>query len=217
MNAQALRPGLPPLPARWLTRPLDHRGYPVPWFVAWVNGRPDFRIIDSDKLPIAIKQRRCWCCGEILGKFLSFCLGPMCAITRTIGEPPSHRECIEWSARACPWLSLPKAKRREHNVPDGSTFSEFGLRRNPGVVLVWTTRSYTTFRDGQGGLLFSVGDPLELSWICEGRTATRAEIMESITTGLPHLEAIALAEGVDAYQQLEKQKLEVIEKLVPKE
>jgi len=33
-----------------LMLPIDpDRGYPVPWFVAWVNGKPDFRVIGVGK------------------------------------------------------------------------------------------------------------------------------------------------------------------------
>jgi hypothetical protein len=29
--------------------PVDHRGYPVPWFVAWIDGKPEFRCADGEK------------------------------------------------------------------------------------------------------------------------------------------------------------------------
>jgi len=36
----ALRESLPSLPLAMRGLPRDHRGYPVPWFVAWVDGKP---------------------------------------------------------------------------------------------------------------------------------------------------------------------------------
>lgn len=199
----SLRPGMPPLPARMSQLRLDHRGYPVPYFVAWIDGKPDFRVMDGAKLPGAVKNRRCWICGEPLGRYMTFLIGPMCAINRTISEPPSHQECADFSARACPFLTLPKAARRETNIPGGtSEAAGDGLKRNPGVVLLWTTLSYRTFGDGRGGTLFRLGDPTGLAWIAEGRTATRAEVMESIESGLPSLRSLAEAQGEDAIQAL---------------
>ena len=78
------------LPLRLRKLPLDPRGYPVPWFVAWVNGEPEFRAADGRKFAQAVQHKLCWVCGEPLGKWLAFPIGPMCAITRTTAEPPTN-------------------------------------------------------------------------------------------------------------------------------
>lgn len=199
----AIREGLPTLPSRMQTLKLDHRGYPVPWFVAWIDGKPDFRVMDGDKLQQAVRFRKCWVCGSPLGRRFTFCIGPMCAITRTIGEPPSHHECVDFSARACPFLTLPKAQRRDTNLPEGQ-WSPSGLKRNPGAVLLWTTDRYRVIRGEAAEPLFRLGDPLGLEWIAEGRIATRAEILESIESGLPLLREMAgqqNEEGIAAFNE----------------
>lgn len=56
----AVRPELEALPERMRSLPLDHRGYPVPWFVAWIEGKPEFRAMDADKFRRAIREKRCW-------------------------------------------------------------------------------------------------------------------------------------------------------------
>src|SRR5262245_3833667 len=95
---------------RWL--PIDARGFPVPWFVAWFKdgeqvepgvGLPDFRVADANKMRSALKLRLCWVCGKRLGRHLAFTIGPMCAINRTMSEPPSHYECARFAAQACPF------------------------------------------------------------------------------------------------------------------
>lgn len=197
-----IREGLPPLPSRMQTLKLDHRGYPVPWFVAWFDDKPDFRVMDGDKLQQAVRFKKCWVCGSPLGRNFTFCIGPMCAINRTIGEPPSHFECVDFSARACPFLTLPKAQRRDANLPEGQ-WSPTGLKRNPGVVLLWTTDRYRVIRGDAGEPLFRLGDPQRLEWIAEGRTATRAEILESIESGLPLLRGMAEEQGPDAIEAFE--------------
>lgn len=201
-----LRNGLPPLPPRMLARPVDDRGYPVPWFVCYVDGRPDFRIIDGRKVPLAINNSLCWLCGQKLGTYKTFVLGPMCAINRTISEPPSHKDCAEFAVQACPFLILPRAKRREANIPDGVTEPPgLAILRNPGATLLWTTKTFRIYQAyaGKEGMLIRVGDPENLSWWCEGRPATRAEVMHSIDTGLPHLEKMAAEDGEEAIRELQ--------------
>lgn len=206
----AVRPELEPLPLRMRKLPVDDRGYPVPWFVAWVPGPdgkdvPEFRAMDGRKFRDAVKQRRCWVCGEPLGRWLAFPIGPMCAITRTISEPPSHLECAEWSVRNCPFLSQPKMVRRDENMPEG--FEEaagLGIKRNPGVICIWSTRSYELFDDGHGKALITIGDPDSVKWWCEGREATREEVEASVTSGYPILHSMALSQGAVAVEMLDK-------------
>lgn len=176
--------------------PVDDRGYPVPYFVAWVGGKPDHRIADSSKMPRAVNLGLCWMCGQQLGRFKSFCIGPMCSITRTISEPPSHLECVRFAAQACPWMTRPRAQRRTANLPDEIRDpAGNGIKRNPGAVCIWTTLKFRVWRPpGSRGVLFRIGDPTSAEWYAEGRPATRAEVDESIRTGLPLLRGPAEAQ-----------------------
>ncbi len=199
------------LPQRMRRLPVDHRGFPVPWFVQWFDadapspagvGAPDFRVVDSQKLVRAVKERRCWVCGDKLGAHLAFVIGPMCAINRVISEPPSHRECATFSARACPFLSQPRMRRNEKDLPeDHQEAPGVSLKRNPGVACIWITRTYKPFNAGNG-VLFSLGEPETVEWYAEGRVATRAEVDASISSGLPLLRAPAEEEGPRAISAL---------------
>jgi hypothetical protein len=190
-----LRPGLPPLPARMTSLAIDERGFPVPYFVAYVDGKPDHRVMDASKLPIAVRFGLCWQCGQPLGKFRTFCIGPMCSITRTISEPPSHIECVRFAATACPFLSRPHAKRREAGMPeDAREAAGEGLKRNPGAVCLWTTRTFKQWSPPGGGVLFELGDPESTEWYAGGRLALRSEVDASIESGLHHLYEMAEAE-----------------------
>ncbi len=195
----ALRKDLPPLPDRMRHLPVESRGYPVPHFIAFIDGEPDFRVMDGEKLRDCVRFKRCWLCGQALGRNVSFVVGPMCAVNRTSAEPPSHRECAEFAVKACPFLSRPKAKRLE-GLPEGTTEGAgFMIRRNPGVALIWTTnaRAFSVFR-APGGVLFDIGEPESVSWYAEGRPATRAEVLASIDSGCPALEEMARQEGPEA-------------------
>jgi hypothetical protein len=185
----------------------DGVSIPVPWFVAWQDGAPEFRAMDPQRFAKAIRQRLCWVCGQKLGVHFAFVAGPMCGINRTSSEPPCHADCARWSAQNCPFLATPRMVRREDGLADGvkENVAGFAIRRNPGVAMLWFTREYEVFRVPEGagaGWLIQMGEPDKVEWWREGREATRAEVMESIETGLPNLEAIARTEqgGIAALQ-----------------
>lgn len=200
------RPGLPPLPDRMKRLPVDARGYPVPHFVAWIDGKPDHRVADQAKLLLAHRLGLCHLCGQALGSFKAFIVGPMCGVNRISSEPPSHRECAEWAVIACPFLSRPRAHRRAPGLPEGVEHAAgFALQRNPGVTLVWVTKSYSVVKaDGGIGGLFRMGEPTHVAFYAEGRAATRDEIEESVNTGLPLLMEPAVSEGPRAVRELER-------------
>jgi len=183
------------MPKRMARRPINDRGFPVPWFVPKVKGEWDFRAVDPHKMVIAYRQRLCWLCGEPLGQYLCFVIGPMCAVNRISSEPPSHRECAEYAARACPFLSKPRAKRNTVDLPDSKPMSGIHLDHNPGATLLWVTKTYSPVSDGRGGVLFQIGHPREVQWFAEGRAATRAEIVAAMDKGLPYLRELASIEG----------------------
>jgi hypothetical protein len=185
------RPELGPIPPRMTRLPVD-RGYPVPWFVDVIDGTPEFRAASPEKFVRAVRERRCWVCGDPLGRHLAFVIGPMCAVNRTSSEPPCHLDCAVFSAQRCPFLSRPHAKRREDDVVNSDWAGEASIMRNPGVAGVWITGSYTTFKApgaAQIGYLFEMGEPSAVLWFAEGREATRAEVLASIDSGMPLLEA----------------------------
>jgi hypothetical protein len=207
------------MPSRIRRLPVSPTGYPVPWFVAWfANGKPsedgvglpDFRVVDPKKIRDAVKQNRCWVCGQTKSAaFHAFVIGSMCAINRCISEPSSHRDCAIWSAKNCPFLSRPNMVRNEKNL-QAKTVEAAGvtLKRNPGVVCVWVTKHFKPFTPPGGGILFSLGVPVEVIWIAQGKIATRQQIMDSIDAedGYPKLEEMARLEGPAAMRALATQR-----------
>jgi len=204
LSTTRLRDGLPPLPQRIRKLPIDGRGFVVPWFVAWIDGKADFRIIRKGGIAAAHHDKTCWLCGDRLGVYLTFVIGPTDAINRAAMEPPSHLACAEFAAKACPFLTAPMAKHNEHNMPEGTQDpAAIGLKRNPGVTCLWTTKSYSLMYLANG-VLFRFGEPESVSWWCRGRAATRAEVDESIASWMPLLVKAAEDEGVEAVATLAK-------------
>lgn len=195
---------------------VEHRGFPVPWFVHWNDDKPDFRVIASGKINTAVQLRRCWVCGGPLGRLNAFVIGPMCAVNRISSEPPCHLDCASFAAKCCPFLANPRMRRNEKDMPEGSVEADGNMiKRNPGVTLVWASLRYKQVGDGRGGTLFSLGRAERVAWYAQGREATRDEVLHSIETGYPLLEAEAKAEGREAILALKVMREEAM-KLVPK-
>jgi hypothetical protein len=213
----AYREGLPERPARIMALPLDERGYPVPYFVAWFDGKPDFRVADELKMIQCIRGRRCWICGGPLGKFQTFAIGPMCAVNRVSSEPPAHLECAHYAARACPFLLMPSAGRRSvSTMPEGTHVHEMAHQRNPGVILLWTsTLPYRPFKNAKN-ILFEVPEPTSLEFWSAGREATPAEIWESFESGVEILRAGTAPQGAQALATLAREVRVAIALLPPR-
>lgn len=206
--------GLAPiLPRKMAHLPIAANGYPVPWFV-WINpanGEPDFRVIAPGKLRTAMLGRRCWLCGGVLGRHQVFCIGPMCGINRITSEPPSHRECAEFAAAACPFLSQPRMRRNlKIAKPEGAR--EMPGRpalRNPGGVLLWESASWRQVRV-KGGFLLDVGEPIRVDWWVKGKPASRAEAETILEAGAEFLRddapaALEPRELIEGLEVLERQ------------
>lgn len=194
-----MRPGLEPLTDRLKMLPLDERGYPVPWFVAKVNGKYDFRTADPEKWYQAVKFNLCWVCGGQMGANKCFVIGPMCGLNRNTSEPPCHLDCAQWSARNCPFLSNPNMVRNEKNLV-GENPGGIMIKRNPGVTLLWNTKKYKPYKV-DNGYLINIGDPTSLEFYTEGRKATRIEIVLAVESGCPILEKVANEDGPESLKQ----------------
>jgi transposase len=94
------------------------------------------------------------------------------------------------------------ARRKELYSCEQKTLNYTGIDRNPGIVLLWTTRRYNVVRVSNG-ILFKLGIPSNVTWLCQGRQATKAECLESIESGYPALLELAKLEGRGAVMELE--------------
>ncbi len=222
---------LPDMPPSIAALPVDERGYPIPFFVDYIDGKPEFRAADPNKIVRCVKEALCWVCGEKLHRSplgfkstIAFAIGPMCAVNRISAEPPSHPACAEWSARNCPFLARPNMKRREDEDFNAETVGEqrgHAILRNPGVVLVWYTNGYKIQATPKGPLFKLPPLTAPPTWWAEGRHATRAEVMQSIDTGLPLLLSAAEQEPSAMARQVAiveiNKALDAALKLVPAE
>jgi len=225
-KAARMRPELAAIaPERIKRLPVDpERGYPVPWFVTWLDpdgrqvkdgdGKPEFRAADGRKYARAVRENLCWVCGERLGRHRYFVIGPMCLVNRVSAEPPNHKDCAEFSVRACPFLTRPAMERRDTPLADGTPIAEAGctgggvmLEHNPGVTVVYLAVDYARKPDGHGGHLFHLGEPFDVQFWTLGRRATAAEALAGFNAGVNRLRDLAEKNGAGAlreFQRLEK-------------
>lgn len=198
--SNALRKGLPPLPERVARLPVSEKGYPIPFFVAYPDGKPDFRVIDPKKVMRCIMEGRCWVCGETLGAYKAFVGGPLMLVNNFSGEPPSHRDCGEFSATACPHLVLPHASRREANMPEGAEFLDGHLATRPPATLLYITKSYLVQRL-ENGYGYRMQPPTEVIWYKDGKLANNAEATQALKDAVNNLRA---AIGEEAWEREQK-------------
>jgi hypothetical protein len=218
MTSQSLNAAIRaiPMPHQLAGRPVDRRGWPVPFFVTWVDadgrpvpegqGEPDHRCIDPAKMARATRWELCWVCGQRLGKYRCLVAGPMCLVTRRSPEPDCHTACAEYAARACPFLSRPRARRNDVELPADSKCDPMMAQRNPGVSALFVHTERWLKREPRKGLvpLFVIpaSEPQRLTFWREGRRATRGEVMQSLDSGLEILQEAARPEGKRALDEL---------------
>jgi hypothetical protein len=162
--------------------PIDDRGYPIPEFVSNLDGTRDFRVVSLDHLARCIREDVCWICGQTLDELKVFVLGPLPAVQGVSNEPPSHLECAEFAARACPFLLLPKAQYRSMENPKVQKLPG-AARANPGVCCLYTVKGYA-YRKKPKGIIFDTGHAVRVDWYTQGRRAERSEVLAAIDASL---------------------------------
>ena len=174
--------------------PKTRAGLPIPFFVEYIDGKPDFRVMSSTNMERAMRSNLCWVCGRKLTRSTgTFVVGPMCVVNQVSAEPPSHFPCAKWSTQACPFLNQPLKTRRETHLPDGYVEpSGIMIARNPGVSALVTTHEWDVFEPDprQKGVLWRFKIE-QVVWMARGREATAEEVWESVETGVDALIEVA--------------------------
>lgn len=92
---------------------VDPRGYPIPFFIPYRDGQPDFKFMCPVKQNRAIDESLCHVCGKKLNKdYVYFITGPVGLQNTTVSDPGMHRECAEFAMQVCPHMLFQKAQRK---------------------------------------------------------------------------------------------------------
>lgn len=208
---------IPPIPQSMQDLPRDPRGYPIPFFVMWFDGKPDFRISDMRNIYRCTLERLCMICGKPLPSDEGvFAMGPLSTINRANDEPPMHRVCAEFSAQTCPWMLRPGMKRITKPMPDGTLdAAEQNARElvqsTPGAVYsgapeVWSlydASHYTVEVMDNKTLMFFLGPPREMYWYRAGRRATYDEVVDALSAGAAFLRNHPTMDSPEGHKQLD--------------
>jgi hypothetical protein len=122
-----------------------HRGLPVPFTQAIFDGMPDFRTADPEKVAQCVQDKLCAICGRRLGEKSYFICGALSKVSRLFTDPPMHKQCAEFAAQMCPFISGKKSEysHRPVNPNAGKVHEMVATVRPPTMYIptVWTKKT----------------------------------------------------------------------------
>lgn len=138
-------------PALLAARP-TFAGLPVPYFVGWVGGRPDFRLLDAQRQGFCFAYAKCAICGSAGPTPKYLICGPIGLENRVHTEPAVHEACARYALLTCPYLSRADSARRQ-DYPAGSRYSHGGLAEKPDELFLVELDKWQLLRVPSGRLL----------------------------------------------------------------
>jgi hypothetical protein len=116
--------------------------YPVPFIVKWIDGKPDFRVVDPEKWDRCVGEKLCSICGYRLGEISFIVGGPETGARHLFFDPPMHKKCAEFSARVCPYVSGKDRKFSDRPIPAGHTnLDDIQSREASPVLFLFKVRT----------------------------------------------------------------------------
>lgn len=116
---------------------VNNNGYPIPFFVAYRDGKADFRLLDPKKQILCALHKKCAICGLKLFKgTYYFISGPQGYENKISTDPAMHRQCAEYSLTTCPHLHLQKSHRRANGIEDLAAQQSWHVDEKPPTILL---------------------------------------------------------------------------------
>lgn len=101
------------IPDRMKHLKITAKGYPIPFFVKLIDGKPEFKYMDREKQELCIERNLCPICGQKNNKDYAYVItGPIGLKNKVVSDPPMHRECAEYSMAVCPHMLYASAERK---------------------------------------------------------------------------------------------------------
>jgi hypothetical protein len=144
---------------KFLSHLKTYGGYPVPFFQMWIDGKPDFRVIDPEKVGRCVNEKLCAICGVHLGEFCYFIGGNLCKDNHLFVDPAMHEQCADFSTRACAFLSGKKAEYSDRPVDESVVrVEQMAASTRPKNMYIFKTRTKKfSFVEVEGSLMIQAG------------------------------------------------------------
>lgn len=145
-----------PIPSFLKHPKVNKNGFPIPFFVGYVDGKPDFRLLDAKKQMYCIEQKLCAICGKKLIKHsYYFISGPNGYTNKISTDPAMHRACAEYSLNVCPHLHIEKTTRRETGIEHLKQEQGAIMLDKPPMLLLVKADNFSKVRhpDGRHALI----------------------------------------------------------------
>lgn len=129
--------------------PVEERGYPVPYFVPWVNGKPFFKAASEEKHLICYKNKLCGICGKKI-KSGEFCFvgGPQALKNKCSSEAHTHFRCAKYALQVCPYLFHQKSDRKWDG--DGHDLNkDVMILDKPEAMYIMVSNKVEWYNDGK--------------------------------------------------------------------
>lgn len=117
-------------------------GLPVPEIVEWVNGKPDFRLVDPKKWLFHYQHKLCAICGKKLSLSCYWVGGALSKNNHYFTDGPMHELCAKESIKLCPFLNGTRLDYRgdlphdEIQVVDGRPEKMYLLRGYTSAITI---------------------------------------------------------------------------------
>lgn len=120
----------------------------------WIEGKPDFRVVDPERVDKCVEDKLCAICGKRLGEYCIFVGGPLSKVNHLFVDPPMHPVCAEFASQTCPFLSGRKDEYSQRLVDESVVRVEaMAANVRPEVMYILKTRTKTVRRVSVGGSL----------------------------------------------------------------
>lgn len=162
-----------PIPRRMTTLRRTESGMPIPKFASWINGKPDFTVMDMTFMKSAITARRCGICGEPLGRYASFVGGPLSQLSGQYSEPPFHKDCAEFALQICPFILTGHNMRK--NKPTAQIMVNNKVSPENPKVFGLVTATIGTYSFEPRYMTFFLTETAEPEWWYQGHRVTSDE------------------------------------------
>jgi hypothetical protein len=177
-----------PVPARLTGLPRDHRGFVVFFTITPPPGRElSFRAINPQNVRRCGKARLCGICGQPLDYRFWFLGSAEDLDRRVFGEPPMHRECLDYALAVCPFLS--GHYRPTHRLPEGPyELSKAYMATRLDRMVLYQTRGFKLGVDRDHSI-FRADPPTAVEWRDGNGRPFEALSGEDVGHGVPTADA----------------------------